>query len=403
MQKQQIIFLINCMQGGGAERVISWLANSFAQDDYEVTIILTAQRLENALGYELDSKVKMLSLIEMPCKQKTNSKKKICDFLSTFVFRLQKKFKMKMRDEVIVQNFWAQKRSEVESLEEYVKQYPDAVVVAFLQHSIQLAVLALENLPNKLVVSERGNPENHERSITAPAFIRKKYSRINKIVFQTTGAKSWYSTEIQKRSVIIPNPISNKLPLPVGGRREKVVVNFCRISKEKNLKLLLNAFILFHQEFKEYKLVIYGDSTTNEGKEIVDELYDIAEKRGVQDSFVIYPFKKNIHSEIINYAMFVSSSVYEGMSNSMLEALAIGLPTICTDCPSGGARAVITHEKNGLLVPVDDVEKLTKAMTKIARDEPFAEYLSFNGMNIRDELSEENIIRKWKNTLFEQE
>jgi glycosyltransferase involved in cell wall biosynthesis len=101
--------------------------------------------------------------------------------------------------------------------------------------------------------------------------------------------------------------------------------------------------------------------------------------------------------------MFVSSSVYEGMSNSMLEALAIGLPTICTDCPSGGARAVITHEKNGLLVPVDDVEKLTKAMTKIARDEPFAEYLSFNGMNIRDELSEENIIRKWKNTLFEQE
>ena len=93
--------------------------------------------------------------------------------------------------------------------------------------------------------------------------------------------------------------------------------------------------------------------------------------------------------------MFVSSSDFEGMSNSMLEAMAIGLPCVCTDCPAGGARAVIEDGKNGLLVPVNDAIALSDAMKRVASDTIFAEKLSKNASNIRKNQSVEKIIDKW--------
>ena len=93
--------------------------------------------------------------------------------------------------------------------------------------------------------------------------------------------------------------------------------------------------------------------------------------------------------------MFVSSSDFEGMSNSMLEAMALGLPVVCTDCPAGGARAVINDGENGLLVPVGDSEKLYLAMKKIAVDKDLAEKLSRNAVALRENQSLEKIIEKW--------
>jgi len=83
------------------------------------------------------------------------------------------------------------------------------------------------------------------------------------------------------------------------------------------------------------------------------------------------------------------------MSNSMLESMATGLPTICTDCPAGGARAVIRDHENGILVPVRDAERMYLAMKELIENPALAEKLSENGSNIRNVLSVENIIEKW--------
>ena len=93
--------------------------------------------------------------------------------------------------------------------------------------------------------------------------------------------------------------------------------------------------------------------------------------------------------------MFVSSSDYEGMSNSMLEAMALGLPVICTDCPAGGARAVIRNGENGILTPVGDANALYLAMKNLAETPDFAETLGKNAVKIRTEQSVEKIIEKW--------
>ena len=93
--------------------------------------------------------------------------------------------------------------------------------------------------------------------------------------------------------------------------------------------------------------------------------------------------------------MFVSSSDYEGLSNSMLEAMAIGLPCVCTDCLGGGAREVIKDRENGLIVPMNDAEAMCRAMKEYIEDPALAEKCSLNAAAIREELSVEKITRQW--------
>ena len=113
----------------------------------------------------------------------------------------------------------------------------------------------------------------------------------------------------------------------------------------------------------------------------------------------VKPFDATLHKKILDNAMFVSSSDYEGMSNSMLEAMAIGLPTICTDCPAGGARTIIHDHENGLLVPVRDVQALANAMLKVIENPSLAQHLSMNGAKLRDVLNAETIAKRWMELL----
>ena len=93
-------------------------------------------------------------------------------------------------------------------------------------------------------------------------------------------------------------------------------------------------------------------------------------------------FSKNVHDEIIDATVFVLPSNYEGLSNSMLEAMAIGLPVICTDCPPGGAREYIQDYSNGILVRVGDAEGVCKALNYIVENRRQAEMISKNAEKI---------------------
>ena len=93
--------------------------------------------------------------------------------------------------------------------------------------------------------------------------------------------------------------------------------------------------------------------------------------------------------------MFVLSSDYEGISNSMLEALSMGIPTISTDCPIGGARIYITPEESGLLVPVGDKAAMSEAMCRIASDGELSKRLSAGAVQIREKYSVTRIAEKF--------
>ena len=85
--------------------------------------------------------------------------------------------------------------------------------------------------------------------------------------------------------------------------------------------------------------------------------------------------------------MFVLSSDYEGISNSMIEALALGLPVISTDCPIGGSRAYIQDGVSGLLTGVGNRKELALAMCKVAENPAFAEKLSRNAIKVKETFS----------------
>ena len=123
------------------------------------------------------------------------------------------------------------------------------------------------------------------------------------------------------------------------------------------------------------------------------------QEKNLDNTVFLHTAKPDIHTIVRDAAMFVSSSNYEGLSNSMLEAMAIGLPTICTDCPCGGAGMVIRDRENGLLVPVGDTEALCRALSEVAEDPALADKLSKNAVKIRDDLSVQRILEKWENVI----
>ena len=79
----------------------------------------------------------------------------------------------------------------------------------------------------------------------------------------------------------------------------------------------------------------------------------------------------------------------------MLEAMAIGLPTIVTDCPCGGSRMVIEDGVNGILVPVNDKQSLFNAMKRLIENDAEAKMISGNAKKIRETCSYENICKEW--------
>ena len=92
--------------------------------------------------------------------------------------------------------------------------------------------------------------------------------------------------------------------------------------------------------------------------------------------------------------MFVLTSDYEGVSNSLMEALAMGIPVIATDCPIGGSRTCIKDGYNGLLISVGDADGLCHAMLKLSENSELSEYISNNAIKIRKENNAEIIARK---------
>ena len=226
-------------------------------------------------------------------------------------------------------------------------------------------------------------------------FIKKYYQRADAVVFQTNDAKAAYPENIAQKGTVIFNPINDKLPEPYHGEREKYVTTFCRISRQKNLSMLVEAFAEFHKKFSDYRLKIIGEPQNDDDRTHLAEAKELAEKLLITDFIDFMPFSAQVHSLIIRDAMYVNSSDYEGMSNAMLEAMAIGMPVICTDCPIGGANAVIRNGENGILTEVGNPKDFADAIIKVLSDKDLAESLSLNAAKIRDELSLENIAQKW--------
>ena len=388
-----IVFTIKQMSGGGAERVISLLCDCFYDLGYTVSLIITDQPLDEA---NLESIYKDVNVISLTDEVWNNfaSLKKALMLKIRITHVISKHFSNNSDNKYLIQKYKIRNYDKINWLKIFLKKNSINTVVAFLNDPIFLFLLSKDK-STKLIISERNDPQKFEKTKTTMAFIWEMYPKADAMVFQSPDAMQWYRENTNVKGRVIFNPIKPDLPDRHIGERKKRIVNFCRISSQKNLHLLVNAFELFSKEFPDYELYIYGDAVGNGAEGYIDSVNETISHLNCQERIHILPAQKDIHDLVKDYAMFVSSSDFEGMSNSMLEAMAIGLPTICTDCPAGGARAIIKDHENGVLVPVNDAEKMCKAMCEVADNPELAEKLSINGTKVKEDLAVGKIVSQW--------
>lgn len=354
--KKEIIIVTISLGNDGAERILTELSRQWVQEGHHITVIQTSP---NRYGneYALAEDIELIQI-------HTTSSNKVIRFIQ-----------------------------EIKELIKILKTRPDATCLSFLSASSFILAISSWFVKNRIVFSERNNPRKvpvgwHQQALRNFAFLFA-----DAVVFQTEDAKSYFPRSVQKRGVIIPNPINGKLPPPIEGEREKVIVTACRLHPQKNLPMMINAFSMLADEFPDYKLVIYGQGV------LEDELRAQIKSLNLEDRILLPGFADNILEKVAPCAMYVSSSDFEGISNSMLEALGMGLPSVVTDCPVGGARMVIRNGENGLLVPVRDTEAMYKAMRSVLCDPALAARLSREAIKVRDEFPLWKIAKRWLEVL----
>lgn len=352
MDKKEIIIVTISLGNDGAERVLSELANEWASSGHQVTVVQTRP---NAYGceYTLSERIEQLQ-IEAP------GRFKIIRYLRE-IFKLVK----------------------------ILKKRPEACAVSFLSASSFILAVSSWFTKNRLIFSERNNPRECPAGIYQQILRNFAFYFADVCVFQTEDAKQYFSRAIQKKGVIIPNPVKGDLPKRHTGERRKAVITACRLHPQKNLKMMIDAFVMFHREFREYKLEIYGQGVLEK------ELKEYTVSLGAEEYILFLGFEPHIEDKMADCSIYISSSDYEGISNSMLEAMGMGLPVVVTDCPVGGARMVIENGKNGILVPVGDARALYLGMKEIIQNPEFAKTISQNASLIRYQFPLKKIAGKW--------
>lgn len=350
----KILFVTSALGGGGAERVLSILALFFANHNY---LVETVSLISNRHEYIEEGKIK-----------------------NTFIGNAQSKLGNKI--------------GRYTKLRKKIHDFKPNIIISFGAEINMYALLANRN-KYPILISERNNPNVTPRS----AFMRKirnfLYKDANHIVFQTLEARAYFSKIKDSCCSVIPNPISENLPEYCPTNTEFYIFSVGRLNQQKNFCLLIEAFSKLHKKYANYSLIIAGEGPERESLEKQISLLEL------EKSVHLIGFTKEVHSLMSKCSMFVLTSNYEGMSNAMLESLAIGAPTICTDCPIGGARMIIQNEKNGLLTPVNDVEALYEAMVRIIENKEFALKLSKNAVLVRQELAVDTIAKKWEKLVEE--
>lgn len=347
---KRIDIITKAMTTGGAERVIAQLANFFVEQNVECRIITTE---DWEVMYPLNEKVMVV-----PIGKKSNNK--VIDRMVRY-----------------------------SALRKTVVSYRPDVVLTMPEDTGVYVILALLGTGIPVYVSERNNPWVMP-DVKITRLLRKvAYQFASGVIFQTEMAKSFFSPRIQKKGVVLPNPVDDsRIPDPYEGVREKRFVAVGRLEPQKNFSLLIKAFAKFSKEVPEYKLTIYG-----EGQER-SKLEKLIADLGMRDNIDLPGQDKDVLNKINSAAAFILSSDYEGMPNALIEAMCMGMPVISTDCPSGGPRTLITNKVNGILVSIRNIDQLSEAMNSVTNPE-YACSLGTNAYKLKRKMTSISIFSDW--------
>lgn len=370
------MFHLNSLGKGGAERVVSLLANEFASNGTEVVI---ATEWYSEEEYKLDSKVRRTH-VGLSEKEETSS-------------RIAKQ--------------WIRIRNLRKAV---VLEKPD-VLISFCVKANYRAMMATIGTKIPVIVSVRNDPKIDYVGTVNGLMNKLFLNRANGCVFQTEEAKEFFDRVLQDKSTIICNPVNEKYLQAKRERPKKKIVCVGRLVSQKNQMLLVNAFEEILQKHPDYHLYLYGDGSDDECKEELLRyvkngkvtILEYKQEEGMIPETI--ELKKCVHFmglsstleiDMADAAMFVLPSNYEGMPNALMEAMALGLPVISTDCPCGGSRYWITPGITGQLVPVKNVKSMVQAIEYYIRNPKEAENMGAKARERLKEATMDKVYEQWK-------
>ena len=356
---RKVLFHLNCFEQGGAERVVSNLVNQLVKEDYEV---IAATQWQGEVEFALDERVRRVHVGLRPEDEKKNRLVKI-------LLRFQ-------------------------YLRDLIRTEKPDIVISFTRRPNYRALVSGIGLKVPVVPAVRQDPKSYYNSIADKILIPVLYPLAAGCVFQTAEQKEYFPKGLQKRSTIILNPVNDKYcNVPAPDKREKTVVQSGRLVDFKNQPMLFRAFLKVHEKHPDYQLRLYGPDSFDGTKQQLEAI--IKENHG-EDFMKLMGPSDSLEKELPKASVYAFSSDYEGMPNALLEALCLGLPVVATDCPCGGPRTVITHEKNGLLIPVGDEKALEDGINRLIEDRELAEKLGKEARKVSERLNGEAVLAQWK-------
>jgi len=177
----------------------------------------------------------------------------------------------------------------------------------------------------------------------------------------------------------------------LNSRDMPVIIAAGRLVAQKNYPLMLRAFARVNTGFP-CRLIVLGKGRERESLE------GLVSRLGLKDMVDFLGFQKNPFKYMARSDIFVLSSLTEGFSSVILEAMTCGIPVISTQCPSGPDE-LITDGVNGLLVPVDDEKALSEAMLRLLNDRDFAAGLALAGQERSRDFKVEEVISEYESVL----
>lgn len=274
--------------------------------------------------------------------------------------------------------------------EQYSTWSPD-VAVSFMTKANIVALLAKKHSTYKLpvIIAERANP--YYAASYLKIFRKFLYPYADGAIFQTEQAKSYYNNILKCESAVLRNPLNSNFSVDTfPQKRRKAIVSVGRLSKEKNQKLLIESFSKIAHKFPEYIVEIYGEGP------LKSELQRLIDVKHLNSQVQLMGRKKDIQKYIRDAEMFVLPSNSEGMPNSLLEAMALGLPSIATDCPIGGPAFIIDNKINGILVPMNDVDVLSANIENLINDNKLLTTLSKEARKVTTDFSSTVVCSQWE-------
>ena len=343
----RVMIVIGSMKRGGAERVASIVSNYYAGLGWGVCLV---RCLFSEIEYELDKRIRTIDISKASVNQMLDTPR--------LVYRLRTLIK---------------------------DEKPDAVL-SFMVTINFVTALACKGLNVRFIPSERNDP-----AIGRTRFWQKAgawaYGQSSTTVFQTRRAMNFFSPKVQLKGVIIPNPVTVKEF--ANDEKDKIIVTVGRLEKQKNQRMLIDAFDEFHRTHQEYRLKFFGRGS------LESKLREYVGNLGLADSVDFMGNVNNVHHQIKNASLFVLTSDFEGLSNALIEAMMIGLPCISTDC--AGADEIIDNGESGIIIKCGDIPALIVAMTKLIDDKKVAKEFADNAhKRVLHRFNADSICKKWK-------